>query len=131
MLTMTGVIATDPQLRWTTGENARPVLSFLLVSDSTRFNPKAGERGEWETRRSTSLWVSLWRDPKVAEQILTKGMAVIVVGELFTETIEHQRHDGGTDTEYRTRLEAQHLGPDLAGRTEATRTFWTSTTRGE
>lgn len=128
LMTINGVIATDPQLRWTTGDSPHPVLSFLVASDSTRYNPKAGERGEWEKRRTTSLYVSLWRNPEQAEQVLTKGLAVLVHGELWTETVETRRHDGGMDREFRTRLEALHIGPDLTARTEATRALWSRLT---
>lgn len=124
LIPFTGVIATEPQLRWTTGDKPAPVLSFLVVSDSTRYDPKAGERGEWVKRNSTSLYVSLWRNPEQAEQVLRTGMAVIIHGELWTEPIEKETGDGRTETEYRTRFEAQHIGPDLTARTQATRAFW-------
>lgn len=126
LITMTGVISTDPVLRWTTGDDPKPVLSFLIVSDSQRFNRRAGERGEWEKRRSTSLFVSLWRNPEQAERVLRQGMAVIVHGELWTQVKETTRGDGGVDAEYQTRLEALHIGPDLTARTTATRAFWDS-----
>lgn len=115
-----GVIVTDPVLRWTTGDKPRPVLSFLVASDSTRYNARAGERGQWEKHRSTSLFVSLWRNPEAAERILSKGVAVVIYGELWTETIETQTGDGRTETEYRTRLIADHIGPDLTASTQAT-----------
>lgn len=126
LITMTGVISTDPVLRWTTGDDPKPVLSFLIVSDSQRFNRRAGERGEWEKRRSTSLFVSLWRNPEQAERVLRQGMAVIVYGELWTQVKETTRGDGGVDAEYQTRLEALHIGPDLTARTTATRAIWDS-----
>lgn len=126
LIPMTGVISTDPVLRWTTGDDPKPVLSFLIVSDSQRFNRRAGERGEWEKRRSTSLFVSLWRNPEQAERVLRQGMAVIVYGELWTQVKETKRGDGGVDAEYQTRLEALHIGPDLTARTTATRAFWDS-----
>lgn len=126
LIPMTGVISTDPVLRWTTGDDPKPVLSFLIVSDSQRFNRRAGERGEWEKRRSTSLFVSLWRNPEQAERVLRQGMAVIVYGELWTQVKETTRGDGGVDAEYQTRLEALHIGPDLTARTTATRAFWDS-----
>ncbi|KRV48798.1 hypothetical protein AQ490_23300 [Wenjunlia vitaminophila] len=104
--TLTGVarLVADPELRVT--QSGTAVASIRLAFNSRRKN----DRGEWED--GDTLWVrgTCWRDlAEHAAETLAKGMEVVVVGELRTESWER---DG--QKQQAPALLIRAIGPNLA-----------------
>lgn len=84
--TMTGVgrLTADPELRFT--PNGKAVADISLAFNSRRLNKTTNE---WEDADVFYVRGSLWeRHAENAAESLAKGMEVVVVGELRTETWE-------------------------------------------
>lgn len=104
MLTVVGNIATDP-VRRRVGEHE--LIKFRVASNSRRRNPD----GSWETGNSLFVTVNCW-DKLVAGvgASLSKGLPVVVVGNVFTS--EYEDKDGARRSSLEMRATA--VGPDLA-----------------
>ncbi|MEB3067617.1 single-stranded DNA-binding protein [[Mycobacterium] vasticus] len=103
-LTVVGNICSEPTRRWV-GEHE--LIKFRVASNSRRRNPD----GSWETGNSLFITVNCW-DRLVAGvgASLSKGLAVIVVGNVFTS--EYEDKDGVRRSSMEMRATA--VGPDLA-----------------
>lgn len=101
-ITIIGNLAADPELRFTTNGNA--VVKFR-VGCSRRFQ----KNGEWTSK--TSWWgVEAWgQTAENAAATLSKGMRVIVVGEVDAD--EYNTEAGEKRVSYYVRATA--IGPDL------------------
>lgn len=100
-----GNLAADPELRFT--QSGAAVANFTVMSTPQRYDRQAGEMRELDaiTMRCTA-WQKLGEN--VAET-LTKGMRVIVRGELRTNKWEDRE---GNKREQVT-LDVTAVGPDL------------------
>ena len=104
-ITLTGRLASDPELRFTPSGDA--VCNLRVVTDR-RYKDQSGE---WQSKDVTFWSVSAWR--QLAEgcaESLAKGMAVIVVGEVKSRDYETKEGEKRTVTE----VEAKAVGPDLS-----------------
>lgn len=104
MLTVVGNIATDP-VRRRVGEHE--LIKFRVASNSRRRTPD----GSWETGNSLFVTVNCWDRlvPGVGAS-LSKGLPVIVVGNVFTS--EYEDKDGVHRSSMEMRATA--VGPNLA-----------------
>lgn len=104
-LFITGNLANDPELRYT--PSGAPVANFRVLHTPRRFDKTANE---WVDGETLGLDCSVWRDAaeNVAET-LTRGMRVIVVGQLKARSYETK------DGEKRTVMElaVDEVGPSL------------------
>ncbi|MFD7884051.1 single-stranded DNA-binding protein [Streptomyces bauhiniae] len=104
--TLTGVgrLTGDPELRFT--QSSKAVASIPLAFNSRRKN----ERGEWEDGDTFFIRGTVWeRLAENAAETLSKGMEVMVSGELRTERWEKdgQKHE-------RPALLIRSIAPNLA-----------------
>ncbi|MFF1416531.1 single-stranded DNA-binding protein [Streptomyces sp. NPDC058280] len=105
--TITGVgrLTADPELRFTSASKA--VASISLAFNARRLNPQTQQ---WEDGDVFYVRGTAWeRLAENAAETLTKGMEVLVSGELRTERWEKdgQKHE-------RTALMIRSIGPSLA-----------------
>lgn len=103
-LTVVGNIATDP-IRRRVGEHE--LIKFRVASNSRRRSAD----GSWETGNSLFVTVNCW--DKLVTGVgasLSKGLPVIVVGDIFTS--EYEDKDGVRRSS--VELRATAVGPDLA-----------------
>lgn len=105
LLTGTGRLTADPELRFT--QSSKAVCSVPLAFNSRRLNQQTQQ---WEDGDVMYVRGTAWE--RLAENIvesLTKGMEVNVSGELRTETWEKDgvKHE-------RTALMIRSIGPSLA-----------------
>ncbi|MFD8687811.1 single-stranded DNA-binding protein [Streptomyces sp. NPDC059651] len=105
--TLTGVgrLTNDPEFRFT--QSSKPVASIPLAFNSRRLNQQTQQ---WEDGDVFYVRGTVWE--RLAENVaetLTKGMEVVVSGDLRTETWEKDgvKHE-------RTALMIRSIGPSLA-----------------
>lgn len=104
MLTVVGNIASDP-VRRRAGEHE--LIKFRVASNSRRRTAD----GSWETGNSLFVTVTCWdRLVTGVGASLSKGLPVVVVGNLFTS--EYEDKDGVRRSS--VELRAKAIGPDLA-----------------
>lgn len=104
LLTITGAIGTDPELR-TVGQNLSRMT--MRVASSER---KRDSDGNW--RNAHTNWYTVTAFGKLAENAhasLRKGQRVLVSGKLRVQQFD--REDGTSGT--RVEILANNLGPDL------------------
>lgn len=103
--TFIGNIATDIELRFTPSGAA--VANFRVANTPRKFNR---DTNQWEDQEATFLTANVWRDlaNHVAET-LTKGMRVIIVGDLVQRT--YQTREGENRTAYE--INVREIGPSL------------------
>ncbi|MFD2674819.1 single-stranded DNA-binding protein [Gulosibacter bifidus] len=104
LLTITGAIGTDPELR-TVGQNLQRMT--MRVASSER---KRDSDGNW--RNAHTNWYTVTAFGKLAENAhasLRKGQRVLVAGKLRVQQFD--REDGTSGT--RVEILANNLGPDL------------------
>lgn len=104
VITVVGNLTADPELRWT--NNGVPLANFSVASTPRVFDRKSNE---WRDGEALFLRCTVWRE--YAEHVgasLTKGMRVIVTGELRQRNYEVE---GQRRTSYE--LEVHEIGPAL------------------
>jgi single-strand DNA-binding protein len=107
-VTLVGNLTQDPELRFTPSGVAMTKLSFAV-------NKRYQSQGEW--KEETSFFNgTCWRDmaENVAES-LTRGMRVIVVGELQQRTWETQEGDKRSTID----VDIKEIGPSVRWATAA------------
>lgn len=98
-----GTIVADPELRFT--QNGIPVASFNIA-----FNERKYVDGEWVDGDTSFLRCVAWRElAENTADTLTKGMRVIVIGDLRPNDYEA---DDGT-RRYGFELHITEIGPSL------------------
>jgi single-strand DNA-binding protein len=104
-ITVVGNLVDDPELRFTPSGAA--VANFRVASTPRKFNKNTSE---WEDQDGLFLSCAVWRQAaeNVAES-LTKGMRVIVTGNLRQENYER---DGVRHVAYK--MDVTEVGPSLA-----------------
>jgi single-strand DNA-binding protein len=103
-LTIIGNVASDP-IRRRVGEHE--LIKFRIASNSR----KRGADGNWEPGNSLYLTVTCWdRLVTGVGASLSKGLPVIVVGDVFTS--EYEDKDGNRRSS--VELRATAVGPNLA-----------------
>ena len=105
VLTVTGNLTSDPELRFTT--NGAAVANFTIASTPRKFDRQANEFKDGET---LFMRCSVWREAaeNVAES-LQKGTAVIAQGRLESRSYETKEGEKRTVTE----LAVDEIGPNL------------------
>lgn len=104
-LTVVGNLVADPELRFT--PQGLAVANFTVASTPRTFDRNANE---WKDGEALFLRCSLWRE--AAENVtnsLTKGMRVIVTGQLVQRSYETQ--EGERRTVYE--MQVHEIGPSL------------------
>ncbi|WP_394161656.1 single-stranded DNA-binding protein [Galactobacter valiniphilus] len=117
-VTVIGRLTRDVELRFTPSGAA--VANFDVASNARVFDKNTNE---WKDGPTTFWPCSVWREQaEHVAQSLTKGMQVIVTGNVTTRSWEAK--EGGQRS--RIELEVQHIGPSLYGQeaqvTKAART---------
>src|SRR5690349_18519252 len=106
-ITIIGNLTADPELRFTPSGAA--VANFSVVVNTRRFDKRTSE---WTDAEPTFWRCNLWRQPaeNLAES-LTRGMRVVVVGQIETRTWEDR-----TTGEKRTanEIRVDDIGASLA-----------------
>lgn len=102
-----GNLAEDPQLRFTTSGIA---VADLVVLENRRHKDGETYVDDEPNRYRVQVWRQLAEN--VAES-LTKGMHVLVVGQVKTDRWE--TNEG--ETRYTQVIDARHIGPDLTYQT--------------
>lgn len=110
IITMTGNLTADPELRYT--QNGLPVVNLTVAQTPRTFDKQANEQKD-----GTPVFMrcSAWRE--FAENIagsLSKGTRVVVTGKLASREYETKPTDG-SQPQKRTsmELEIESIGPDL------------------
>jgi len=105
LITVVGNLTADPELRFTPGGAA--VANFTVASTPRTFDKQANE---WRDGDTLFLGCSVWREAaeNVAES-LTKGMRVVVQGNLKARSYETREGEKRTVTE----LDVVEVGPSL------------------
>ncbi|RDI65721.1 single-stranded DNA-binding protein [Nocardia pseudobrasiliensis] len=105
LLTLTGNLTADPELRFTAQGQA--VANFTVASTPRSFNKTTSQ---WEDGEALFLRCTVWRDQaeNIAES-LTRGTRVIVTGRLKSRTFDTKDGDKRTVLE----LEVDEIGPSL------------------
>jgi single-strand DNA-binding protein len=105
LITFTGNVVADPELRFTPGGAA--VTNFRMASTPRMFDKQANE---WKDGEPLFLSVAVWRQQAehVAET-LTRGMRVIVVGQLTQR--QYEANDGTKRSSYE--IKAEEVAPSL------------------
>ena len=105
MITITGNLTSDPELKFTS--NGVPVAKFTIAQTPSFFNKGAQS---WEDGETIFMNCTVWRQTaeNVAES-LQKGFAVIAHGRLKSRTFETKEGQKRTVME----LEVDSVGPDL------------------
>lgn len=104
LITITGNLGDDPELRFTPGGVA--VCNFSVAN-----TPRVKNGDEWQDGTTTWFRCAVWRD--MAENVvesLRRGMPVIVQGYLSTE--EYEARDG-SGKRSQIQLNVQAIGPNL------------------
>lgn len=104
-ITIVGRLTGDPELRFI--QSGQAVANFTIASNARKFNK---DTKEW-TDEPANFWrCNAWRDmaENVAES-LTKGMGVIVLGEVKSRPWETKEGEKRTSLE----VEVVAVGPDL------------------
>lgn len=84
MITATGTMVADPELRFT--PQGKAVAGFRIACNSRRYNK---DTGQWEDGDATFLSCNLWGKPgENLAQSASKGTLVTVVGKLRQRTYE-------------------------------------------
>ena len=104
-ITLVGNLTGDPELKFTPSGAA--VATFTVASTPRTFDRQAGE---WKDGDAMFLRCSVWREAaeNVAES-LTKGMRVIVQGNLRSRQFENQMGERRTSWE----VDVAEVGPAL------------------
>lgn len=105
VITITGNLADDPELRFT--PNGVAVTSVRVAVNQRRFNR---ETNSWDERLDGFFTCNVWRDQ--AENVassLTKGSRVVVIGRLRSRSYE----DREGQTRWVTEIEADEICPSL------------------
>jgi single-strand DNA-binding protein len=105
IITITGNLADDPELRFT--PNGVAVTSVRVAVNQRRFNR---ETNSWDERLDGFFTCNVWRDQ--AENVassLTKGSRVVVIGRLKSRSYE----DREGQTRWVTEIEADEICPSL------------------
>ncbi len=105
VITITGNLADDPELRFT--PNGVAVTSVRVAVNQRRFNR---ETNSWDERLDGFFTCNVWRDQ--AENVaasLTKGSRVVVIGRLKSRSYE----DREGQTRWVTEIEADEICPSL------------------
>jgi len=105
VITITGNLADDPELRFT--PNGVAVTSVRVAVNQRRFNR---ETSSWDERLDGFFTCNVWRDQ--AENVassLTKGARVVVTGRLRSRSYE----DREGQTRWVTEIEADEICPSL------------------
>ena len=105
IITVTGNLTSDPELRFTT--NGAAVANFTIASTPRKFDRQSNEFKDGET---LFMRCSVWREAaeNVAES-LQKGTAVIAQGRLESRSYETKEGEKRTVTE----LAVDEIGPNL------------------
>lgn len=105
IITIVGNLTADPELRFT--PSGAPVANFTIASTPRTFDKQANE---WKDGQALFLNCAVWRQAaeNVAES-LTKGMRVIVQGQLKARTYETREGEKRTVME----VEVEEVGPAL------------------
>lgn len=105
IITVTGNLASDPELRFT--QNGAAVANFTIASTPRKFDRQSNEFKDGET---LFMRCSVWREAaeNVAES-LQKGMAVIAQGRLESRSYETKEGEKRTVME----LAVDEVGPNL------------------
>ncbi|WP_424532514.1 single-stranded DNA-binding protein [Sphaerisporangium viridialbum] len=108
-ITFVGHLVDDPELRFTPSGVA--VARFRVGSSSRVFDKEAGQ---YKDGNKLFLTCNVWREAaEYAQETLTKGMRVIVVGRLVQRSFEGK--DGQNVTLYE--IEAEEVGASLRNAT--------------
>lgn len=105
ILTMTGNLTADPELRYT--QNGLPVVNLTVAQTPRTFDR---QNNEWKDGEALFMRCSAWRE--LAEHIaatLTKGMRVNAIGRLVQKSFQDKDGNNRTSIE----LELDSIGPDL------------------
>lgn len=105
VITITGNLADDPELRFT--PNGVAVTSCRVAVNQRRYNR---ETNSWDEKLDGFFTCNVWRDQ--AENVagsLTKGARVIVIGRLRSRSYE----DREGQTRWVTEIEADEICPSL------------------
>lgn len=105
VITITGNLADDPELRFT--PNGVAVASVRVAVNQRRYNR---ETNSWDERLDGFFTCNVWRDQ--AENVassLTKGARVVVTGRLRSRSYE----DREGQTRWVTEIEADEICPSL------------------
>jgi single-strand DNA-binding protein len=105
ILTVVGNLTADPELRFT--PSGAPVANFTIASTPRLFDKATSE---WKDGDALFLNCAVWRQAaeNVAES-LTKGMRVIVTGQLKSRRYETREGEKRTSME----IEVEEVGPAL------------------
>jgi single-strand DNA-binding protein len=105
VITITGNLADDPELRFT--PNGVAVCNVRVAVNQRRFNR---ETNEWDEKLDGFFTCNVWRDQ--AENVassLIKGSRVVVIGRLKSRSYE----DRDNNTRWVTEIEADEICPSL------------------
>lgn len=105
LLTITGNLTGDPELRFTTSGDA--VANFTIAS-----TPKIQDRksGAWKDGETLFMRCTVWKQAaENVAQSLTRGMAVVAHGKLKSRTYETKEGEKRTVIE----MDVQTIGPSL------------------
>lgn len=105
VITVTGNLTNDPELRFTPSGSA--VANFTIASTPRTFDRQAND---WKDGETLFLRASVWREAaeNVAET-LTKGMRVVAQGRLKSRSYDTKEGEKRTVME----LEVDEIGPSL------------------
>lgn len=105
IIPLIGNLTADPELRYT--PNGAPVASFTVAATPRRFNR---ETNEWEDGVTLFQRCTAWREhaEHIAET-LTRGMRVVVVGQLQAQEWTNDKGEKRTGTN----LLVDEVGPGL------------------
>lgn len=105
MITVTGNLTADPELRFT--QSGAAVVTFTVASTPRQLDKQSGE---WRDGDPLFLRCQQWRQPaeNLAES-LTRGARVIVHGRLKQRTFETREGEKRTVVE----LDVDEIGPSL------------------
>lgn len=104
-ITIIGRLTADPELRFTAA--GHPVANFTVASNARKFDKTTND---WKDEPANFWRCNAWREmaENVAES-LTKGMAVILTGEVKSRAWETKEGEKRTTME----VEVTAIGPDL------------------
>ena len=105
IITLVGNLTADPELRFT--PSGAPVANFTVASTPRTFDRATSE---WKDGDAMFINCSVWRQAaENAAETLTKGMRVIVQGNLKSRTYETREGERRTVFE----IEVDEVGPSL------------------
>lgn len=119
-VTMTGrVLAPGIELRWTKGDNPKPVADFKLVSNHKQLPPDHPDRLKYAVFVKVTLWAddALYWSGQGEKEILPldKGDEVLVSGSLFSDDFTPQ----GSDVRTSGRVRIDHAEIKLLKRSRS------------